>query len=54
MLLIALAAALAGQAAPAPEGARQGTNVIMSEDPAARRNQEDWGYADAIVAGNMI
>ena len=58
MILIALTiaavgAADQGQAAPA-EGARQRATVIMSDDERSRRNQEEWGYADAIVAGDMV
>lgn len=58
MMLLALAvAALAApdqdQAAPA-QGARQRATVIMSESEGSRRNQEEWGYADAIVAGDMV
>jgi enamine deaminase RidA (YjgF/YER057c/UK114 family) len=28
--------------------------VIMSDDEGSRRFQEEWGYADAIVAGDTI
>ena len=57
-LALVLAASAAAQGAPNPpaaaEGARQRATVIMSEDTAGRQNQEDWGYADAIVAGDTI
>ncbi|HEV2569729.1 RidA family protein [Sphingomonas sp.] len=26
----------------------------MTEHPQGRQNQEDWGYADAVVSGDMI
>jgi enamine deaminase RidA (YjgF/YER057c/UK114 family) len=58
MILLALALAAAGaadqvQAAPA-EGARGHATTIMSQDPGTRHDQEEWGYADAIVAGDMV
>lgn len=34
--------------------ARQQAQVLMSEDEGSRRFQEQWGYADAIVAGDTI
>ena len=47
---------LALLAVPAAAGAqaRQQANVLMSEDAEERRFQEQWGYADAIVAGDTI
>jgi enamine deaminase RidA (YjgF/YER057c/UK114 family) len=44
-----LAIPAAAVAAPAP-----GTQVLMSEDPEERRFQEELGYADAVVAGDMV
>lgn len=41
-------------AAPAMAGTRQQATVIMTENPEGRRFQEDWGYADAVVSGDMI
>jgi enamine deaminase RidA (YjgF/YER057c/UK114 family) len=35
-------------------GSRQDSKVLLSEDPEERKFQEDWGYADAVVAGDMI
>lgn len=35
-------------------GARQQATVLLSEDPEERKFQQDWGYADAIVAGDTI
>ena len=51
LLLAALAAAL-----PSAGGAqaRRQSTVIMSEDEGSRRFQEEWGYSDAIVAGDTI
>lgn len=51
LLLAALATCV-----PASAGAqarRQGA-VIMSDDEGSRRFQEQWGYADAVVAGDTI
>lgn len=47
------ASAQEGSAAP-PVGARRTTTVIMSEDPGSRQFQEDWGYADAVAAGEFV
>ncbi len=51
LLLAALAAAL-----PSAAGAqaRRQSTVIMSEDEGSRRFQEEWGYSDAVVAGDTI
>ena len=61
MFLELIAAAAAAQAQPTQpasppqaDGARQRATVIMSEDEGDRRFQEEWGYADAIVAGDTI
>ena len=35
-------------------GTRQEAKVLLSEDPSERKFQEDWGYADAIVAGDTV
>jgi enamine deaminase RidA (YjgF/YER057c/UK114 family) len=34
--------------------ARQQATVLMSENEGERRGQEQWGYADAVVAGDTI
>lgn len=39
---------------PALAGTRQQATVIMSENPQGRQSQDDWGYADAVVSGDMI
>ena len=49
-----LAAALALAPAPVIAQARQQATVLMSEDEDERRGQEQWGYSDAIVAGDTI
>ena len=58
MFLELIAAAATAQQAPAQpaqaQGARGRATVIMSEDQGDRRFQEEWGYADAIVAGDTI
>ena len=41
-------------ATAASAGTRQQSTVLMSEDPGERKFQQDWGYADAIVAGDTI
>jgi enamine deaminase RidA (YjgF/YER057c/UK114 family) len=50
-LLPLVAVALAGAA---HAGARQEAKVLMSEDPADRKFQEEWGYADAVVVGDTV
>lgn len=45
---------LAGAASPALGGARQQATVVMPENPEARRFLEDWGFSDAIVAGDTV
>ena len=51
-LLLAVLALAAPSAAVAQ--ARQQATVLMSENDEERRFQEEWGYADAIVAGDTI
>ncbi|HYD14551.1 MAG TPA: Rid family hydrolase [Allosphingosinicella sp.] len=51
LLVAALAACLPSPAAA--QARRQGT-VLMAEDEGSRRFQEQWGYADAIVAGDTV
>ena len=51
-LVAAFAAALPAPAALAQ--ARQQATVLMSENEEERRFQEEWGYSDAIVAGDTI
>jgi enamine deaminase RidA (YjgF/YER057c/UK114 family) len=46
--------AVAALAAPAQAGERQRSTVLMSENPQGRKFQEEWGYSDAIVAGDTI
>ncbi|MBW8756775.1 MAG: hypothetical protein JF586_04110 [Burkholderiales bacterium] len=53
-----LAAALSAVAALGPPaalaGARQDAQVFMAPDPGERRFQQDWGYADAVVSGDLV
>ncbi len=51
-VLGAAAAGLAPAAADA-QARRQGT-VLMSESEGGRRFQEQWGYSDAVIAGDTI
>jgi enamine deaminase RidA (YjgF/YER057c/UK114 family) len=47
-------AALALAPTPALAGERQRSTVLMSENPQGRKFQEEWGYSDAIIAGDTI
>lgn len=40
--------------AATPPGAREQTTVIMPEEPQQRQIHEDWGFAQAIIAGETI
>ena len=51
---IAIFATLLIAPAAAHAGSRQEAKVLLSEDPGERKFQEDWGYADAVVAGDTI
>jgi enamine deaminase RidA (YjgF/YER057c/UK114 family) len=35
-------------------GARQDAQVTMSPDPGERKFQQEWGYADAVVSGDLV
>ncbi|MFL6741076.1 MAG: Rid family hydrolase [Sphingomicrobium sp.] len=41
-------------ATAAHAGSRQEATVLLSEDPEERKFQQDWGYADAVVAGDTV
>lgn len=45
---------LAIAAAPSWAGARQQATVVMPENAQARQIHEDWGFAEAIVAGDTV
>jgi enamine deaminase RidA (YjgF/YER057c/UK114 family) len=47
-------AALVALPTTAHAGSRQDGTVLMSENPQERKFQEDWGYADAVVAGDTV
>ncbi|WP_162806700.1 Rid family hydrolase [Sphingosinicella terrae] len=51
--LALLGALLLTPGAAAGQARRQAT-VLMSENEGARRGQEEWGYSDAVVAGDSI
>lgn len=41
-------------AAPAAAGERQKARVLMPDEPQALKIQQDWGFADAVVAGDTV
>jgi enamine deaminase RidA (YjgF/YER057c/UK114 family) len=49
-----MALILPAQAAQVQAQARSGSNVLMAEDPRTRAVQESWGFADAVIAGDLI
>jgi enamine deaminase RidA (YjgF/YER057c/UK114 family) len=51
--LLLTAAALTGAGSAAAQ-TRTPETVLMSENPRARAGQEQLGYADAVIAGDMI
>jgi enamine deaminase RidA (YjgF/YER057c/UK114 family) len=52
-LILSVAAAIV-PAAAAGAGARQDATVLMSDDEGSRKFQEEWGYSDAVVAGDTL
>ena len=54
MRVAALIPLLILTSAAAHAGTRQESKVLLSENPHERQFQQDWGYADAIVAGDTI
>ena len=53
LLILSVAAAIVPTAA-AGAGERQRSTVLMSPDEGARKFQEEWGYSDAVVAGDTV
>src|SRR5688572_26511035 len=53
LLLFAAFLAQAESVQP-PEGSRRNATAILSTDEGSRRFQEQWGYSDAIVAGDFV
>ena len=53
MALLFILSTLAA-ATPAQAGERQRSTVLMSDDEGSRKFQEEWGYSDAVVAGDTI
>ena len=41
-------------ASPAFAGARQEAQVVMATNPAELKFQQDWGYASAVVSGDLV
>jgi len=54
LALLALTLLTASASTLALAGARQDAKVMMPSDPAALKIWEDWGFSDAIVAGDTI
>ena len=54
MRIAILLAATAALPAAAHAGSRQQATVLLTEDPEARKYQEDWGYADAVITGDTV
>jgi enamine deaminase RidA (YjgF/YER057c/UK114 family) len=54
MLAFVAASIAVAQPAPAPAQARTERTVLMSENPRARADQEKYGFADAVIAGDTI
>jgi enamine deaminase RidA (YjgF/YER057c/UK114 family) len=40
--------------AAAHAGARQEARILLSDNPDARKFEEEWGYADAVVTGDTV
>ena len=49
LALAALALSTTAQA-----GSRQDSTVILSDNPGLRQVEEEWGFADAVVAGDTV
>ena len=49
-----LIAALLAPLSAAHAGSRQQATVLLSDDPEERKFEQDWGYADAVVSGDMV
>jgi len=54
LVLPALALLTSSVTGPVIAGTRQEGTVLMSSDPASLKIEEDWGFSDAIVAGDTI
>lgn len=50
----ALALTLATPAIPAAAQTRTDTTVLMSDRPGGRESQNEYGYSDAVIAGDFI
>ena len=54
LLLACLSAAVLLPAPGAFAGARQEARVVMATDPGELKFQQEWGYASAVVSGDMV
>ena len=54
LFLLSAAASFVPWSAAAGAQAREQSTVLMSEHPQGRAFQEEWGYSDAVVAGDTI
>lgn len=54
MPLLLAAAAFAAPSAAEPVGARQRALIVVPDEPAARKGEDDLGYSDAVVAGDTV
>ena len=50
----AIAATLLLAGAPAAAQTRTDKTVLMPQDPRARKSQEEFGYSNAVIAGDLI
>lgn len=51
---LATALLLAAIATPVFAGARQEAKIVMPENAGARKMLEDWGFSEAVVAGDTV
>jgi len=54
LLVACLSAVPLAVAPPAHAGAREDAQVLMAPDAAERKFQQEWGYADAVVSGDLV
>jgi enamine deaminase RidA (YjgF/YER057c/UK114 family) len=56
LTIFAVAASTANQTAPPvnPPFARQPENVVVPDQPERRRDEAEWGYADAVIDGDRV
>ncbi len=54
MRRLALPLALVVLTTPAVAGVRQQATIIMPEQPEAKKMLEDWGFSEAVIAGDTV